>query len=161
MSPAKIFNIAGMVDAITIISNETHRHWFHDFAHRYQINKVNVFASIATEAAYSDGANWLDALLVYLGGNIDLIKEFLQANAIHVSLIEPEGTFLVWLDFRELGLDAKTLAKFLAQEAQIALAPGYWFGREGAGFARMTIGCPKATLQRALDNLAKAVKGLT
>ncbi|MBL7162640.1 MAG: pyridoxal phosphate-dependent aminotransferase [Anaerolineales bacterium] len=161
ISPAKTFNIAGMVDAITIIPNETHRHWFHDFAHRYQINKVNVFASIATEAAYSDGANWLDALLVYLGGNIDLIKEFLQANAIHVSLIEPEGTFLVWLDFRELGLDAKTLAKFLAQEAQIALAPGYWFGREGAGFARMTIGCPKATLQRALDNLAKAVKGLT
>jgi len=161
ISPAKTFNIAGMVDAITIIPNETHRHWFHDFAHRYQINKVNVFASIATEAAYSDGANWLDALLVYLGGNIDLIKEFLQANAIHVSLIEPEGTFLVWLDFRELGLDAKTLAKFLAQEAQIALAPGYWFGREGAGFARMTIGCPKATLQRALDNLAEAVKGLT
>jgi len=160
LSPAKTFNISGMVDAIAIIPNETQRQQFHEFAHRYQINKVNVFASVATQAAYQDGADWLDALLVYLQGNINLIREFLQANAIQVSLIEPEGTFLVWLDFRELGLDAKALNKFLAQEAQIALAPGYWFGREGAGFARMSIGCPRATLQRALNNLAAAVKGL-
>ncbi|MBT3713345.1 MAG: cystathionine beta-lyase, partial [Anaerolineae bacterium] len=70
-------------------------------------------------------------------------------------------SFLVWLDFRELGLDVKELQKFLAQEAQIALSPGYWFGREGAGFARMTIACPREILQRALDNLAEAVKKLS
>jgi cystathionine beta-lyase len=90
-----------------------------------------------------------------------LIRGFLQANAINVSLIDPEGTFLVWLDFRELGLDAKALEIFLAQEARIALSPGYWFGREGAGFARMTIGCPRSTIKRSLDNLAAAVKGLS
>ena len=161
LSPAKTFNISGMVDAITIIPNETHRNRFHEFAHRHQINKNNVFASIATEAAYNYGGDWLDALLVYLQGNVDLIREFLEANPIKVSLIEPEGTFLVWLDFRELGLDAKALEKFLAGEAQLALAPGYWFGREGAGFARMTIGCPRTTVQRALDNLAEAVKSLS
>jgi cystathionine beta-lyase len=161
LSPAKTFNIAGMVDAMAVIPNETHRQRFHDFAHRYQINKVNVFASVATETAYRDGAAWLDALLVYLQGNVALIREFLPANAARVSLIDPEGTFLVWLDFRELGLDAKALEQFLAQEAQIALAPGYWFGREGAGFARMTIGCPRATVRRALDNLAVAVKRMS
>jgi len=160
ISPAKTFNIAGIVDAITIIPNETHRHRFHEFAHRYQINKINVFASIATQAAYRDGAAWLDALLVYLQGNVDLIREFLQANAIRVSLIDPEGTFLAWLDFRELGLDAKALERFLAHEAKIAVSPGYWFGREGAGFARMTIGCPRSTIKRSLDNLATAVNGL-
>ncbi len=64
----------------------------------------------------------------------------------------------MWLDFRELGLDAKALERFLAQEAQIAIAPGYWFGREGAGFARMTIACPRDTVQRALDNLAAALQ---
>jgi len=160
ISPAKTFNMAGMVDAITIIPNKTHRDQFRDFAHRYQINKNNVFALTATEAAYSDGANWLDALLVYLQGNIKLIREYLQVNAIDIALIEPEGTFLVWLDFRELGLGAKGLHKFLAQKAQIALAPGYWFGREGAGFARMTIGCPRETVQRALDNLAAASREL-
>ena len=161
ISPAKTFNMAGMVDAITIIPNETHRHRFHEFAHRYQMNKVNVFASIATEAAYSEGSDWLDALLVYLQGNVDLIRGYLQANDINVSLIEPEGTFLVWIDFRRLELDAKALEKFLAQEAQIALSPGYWFGREGAGFARMTIGCPRSTIKRALDQLADAVEKLS
>ncbi|MCO5203577.1 MAG: pyridoxal phosphate-dependent aminotransferase [Anaerolineae bacterium] len=158
ISPAKTFNIAGMVDAITIIPNADHRQRFHEFAHRYQINKVNVFASIATEIAYRDGAAWLDALLTYLQGNIAFIKGFLQVNALNVTLIEPQGTFLVWLDFRELGLDAKALERFLAQEAQIAIAPGYWFGREGAGFARMTIACPRDTVQRALDNLAAALQ---
>lgn len=157
ISPAKTFNIAGMVDAMAIIPNEAHRDLFHEFAHRYQINKINVFASIATEAAYRDGAAWLDALLDYLQGNIALIKTVLEENDINVSLIEPEGTFLAWLDFRELGLDAKALEKFLAQEAEIAVSPGYWFGREGAGFARMTIGCPRSTVQRALDNLVSAV----
>jgi len=161
ISPAKTFNIAGMVDALTIIPNETHRSQFNDFAHRYQINKVNIFASVATEAAYSDGSDWLDALLLYLQGNINLIREFLQANALNISLIEPEGTFLVWLDFRKLGLDAKKLERFLAQDAKIALSPGYWFGREGAGFARMTIGCPRSTIKHSLNNLTVAIKGLS
>lgn len=161
LSPAKTFNISGMVDAITIIPNESYRQQFHEFVHRYQINKVNVFASVATEAAYRDCAEWLDELINYIRGSVDLIKDHLQRNDIRVSLIEPEGTFLVWLDFRDLGLDVKALEKFLAQEAQVALAPGYWFGREGTGFARMTIGCPRETVQRALDNLTAAVKALS
>ena len=119
-----------------------------------------MFSTIAAEAAYKEGGEWLDSLIVYIQGNVDLIRDFLQKNAINVSLIEPEGTFLVWMDFRELGLDAKVLAKFLAEEAGIALSPGYWYGREGAGFARMTIGCPRETVQRALDYLAAAIKGL-
>ena len=160
ISPAKTFNISGIVDAITIIPDETHRQRFHEFAHRYQINKTNVFASVAIETAYRDGADWLDALLVYLQGNVEMIRTFFQENALPVSLVEPEGTFLVWLDFRKLGLDPKALGKFLAHEAKIALSPGYWFGREGAGFARMTIGCPRATIQRSLDNLAAAIKRL-
>ena len=160
ISPAKTFNISGMVDAITIIPGEQHRRQFHEFAHRYQISKVNVFASAATEAAYREGGEWLDALLTYIRGNVDFIREYLRQNDLGVSLIEPEGTFLAWLDFRGLGLDAKALERFLAQDAQIALAPGYWFGREGAGFARMTIGCPRETVRRTLDNLTTAVEKL-
>ncbi len=161
ISPAKTFNISGMVDAIAVIPNKTYRDQFHEFAHRYQINKVNVFASIATEAAYRTGAGWLDELLVYIQGNFDLVKDHLEKNTKSVSLVQPEGTFLAWLDFRELGLDAKELATFLAEEAGLALSPGYWFGREGAGFARMTIGCPRATVQRALNQLASAVEKLS
>lgn len=161
ISPAKTFNISGMVDAMAIIPNKTYRQQFHKFTHRYQLNKVNVFASVASEVAYREGAEWLDALIVYIQGNVGLIREHLEKNAIRVSLVEPEGTFLVWLDFRELGLDAKELARFLAVEAGIAISPGYWFGREGAGFARMTIGCPRATVESALDNIVDAVKKLS
>jgi cystathionine beta-lyase len=160
LSPAKTFNIAGMVDAITVIPDAEHRDLFHDFAHRYQINKINVLSSVAIETAYNTGAEWLDALLVYLQGNIDLMRTRFSAEISNVSLIEPEGTFLLWLDFRKLGLDAKELERFLAHDANLALSPGYWFGREGAGFARMTIGAPRATIQHALDNLAAAVAGL-
>ncbi len=160
ISPGKTFSISGMADSLTIIPSETHRQQFHDFAHKFQINKSNVFSSIAAETAYRDGAEWLDGLHVYLQCNFDLLREFCRENAHKVTLIEPEGSFLAWLDFRALGLDAKLLEKFLAQKAHIALAPGYWFGREGAGFARMTVGCPRATLQRALDNLAVAMKAL-
>ena len=160
ISPAKTFNISGIVNALTVIPDEEHRRRFHEFTQRYWVNKVNVFASAATEAAYKDGGAWLDALSAYLRGNVDFIRSYLRHNDIGISLIEPEGTFLAWLDFRELGLDAKALERFLSQDAQLALAPGYWFGREGAGFARMTIGCPRETVQRALDRLASATRRL-
>jgi len=161
ISPAKTFNIAGMVDAMTIIPDESHRHLFHDFAHRYQTNKINVFASTAIEAAYRGGAGWLDELLEYLQENLDLIRIIIEENNIGVSLIEPEGTFLAWLDFRELDLEAKELHNFLSQKAELAISPGYWFGREGAGFGRMTIGCPRSTVQSALINLVSAVNDLS
>jgi cystathionine beta-lyase len=158
ISPAKTFNISGIVDAFAIIPNQEYRQEFYGFAHRYQINKVNVFASAAIEAAFEDGALWLDALLEYLQGNVTLIRQFFQEKAMNVSLIEPEGTFLAWIDFRSLGLDAKLLESTLAQKAGVALSPGYWYGREGAGFARMTIGCPRNNVQRALDNIFSAVQ---
>ena len=158
LSPAKTFNIAGVVDAMAVIANEEYRERFHDFAHRYQINKTNVFASAAIEAAYSQGGEWLDELLAYLQANIGFLQSYLHDNLLQVKLIEPEGTYLVWLNFEELGLDAKELEKFLAQKAQLALNSGYWFGREGAGYARMNIACPQSILQEALLRLTNAVR---
>ncbi len=157
LSPAKTFNIPGMIDALAVIPDERRRERFHDFAHRYQTNKVNVFASAAIEAAYTEGAAWLDELLTYLQGNIDFMRTYLAENLPQVKLVEPEGTYLLWVDFRELGLDVKDLERFLAEKARIAVSPGYWFGREGAGFVRMNIACPRTTLQEALTRLSNAV----
>mgnify|MGYP006298587033 CR=1 FL=1 len=159
ISPAKTFNISGIVDAVTVIPDEAYRHDFHAFIERYQITRVNVFSSVAVEAAYREGGEWLDDVLAYIQGNVDWARSYLDVNLPSVSLVEPEGTFLLWLDFRELDMDAKALARFLAVDAGVALSPGYWFGREGAGFARMTIGCPRATVERAFDNLALAIEG--
>lgn len=160
LSPAKTFNIAGMVDALVVIADEDRRHRFHDFAHRYQINKTNVFATVAIEAAYRHGGAWLDALLAYLQSNIDFLRDYLAENMPQVKLIEPEGTYLVWLDFNALGLDAKALEQFLGQKAQLALNSGYWFGREGAGYARMNIASPQSVLQQAVQQLSEAVAAL-
>ncbi|MFN2323351.1 MAG: aminotransferase class I/II-fold pyridoxal phosphate-dependent enzyme, partial [Trueperaceae bacterium] len=146
--------------AMVVIPDDRHREAFRGFARRFHINKGNVFAVAATEAAYRDGAGWLDALLDHLRGNVDLVRERLRAHDLGVSMIEPDGTFLLWLDFRGLGLDPKELETLLARRAGLALAPGYWFGREGAGFARMTIGCPRQTVQDALDRLTEAVASL-
>ncbi len=158
LSPAKTFNIAGAVDAMAVIANKQYRQQFHDFAHRYQINKTNVFTSAAIEAAYSQGGEWLDELLAYLQSNVDFLRAYLHDNLSQVKLIEPEGTYLVWINFESLGLSAKRLAQFLAQKAGLALNPGYWFGREGAGYARMNIACPQSLLQEAMFRLSYAVR---
>jgi cystathionine beta-lyase len=157
LSPGKSFNISGMVDAMAIIPNEEYRARFHDFAHRFQINKTNVFTSAAVEAAYRTGGQWVGDLLSYLQGNVDFLRSYLGRESPQVKLVEPEGTFLVWLDFRELGLEVKEMERFLAQKARIAVNPGYWFGREGAGYARMNIACPRVILEDALARLAQAV----
>jgi cystathionine beta-lyase len=158
ISPGKTFNLSGVVDSMAVIANEEYRKQFHDFAHRYQINRTNVFASAATEVAYSQGGEWLDELLAYLQANIGFLRAYLRDNLPQVKLVEPEGTFMVWLDFRELGLGAKELARFLAEQAGLALNPGHWFGREGAGYARMNIACPQSLLQEAMLRLTSAVR---
>lgn len=157
LSPAKTFNIAGTADAMAVIPNEKMREQFHDFAHRYQINKTNVFAKAAVETAYGQAGDWLDELVLYLQSNIDFLRNYLAENIPQVKLIEPEGTFLIWLDFNELGLDAKELEQFLGEKAQIAVNAGYWFGREGAGYARMNIACSQEILEEGLARLKNAV----
>jgi len=158
LSPAKTFNVAGMVDALVAIPDSEQRASFQTFVRRYFMAKTNVLTTAVVEAAYAGGAAWLDEAVAYVQGNVALVREHLAAHDLDVSMIEPEGTFLLWLDFRELGLDAKELERFLAREAGLALAQGYWFGREGAGFARMTVGCPRSTVRVALARLAEAVE---
>ena len=160
LSPAKTFNIASVTDAMVVIANEQYRKQYQDFAGRYLFHKNNAFNTIAMESAYSQGGAWLDELLVYLQANLDYLERYLKENIPQVKLIKTEGTFLAWLDFRELGIETKALEKFIAQEAGIAINPGYWFGRQGAGFARMTIACPRAMLKEGLARLERAINGL-
>ena len=159
-SPAKTFNLAGMIDGMAAIANEADRRLYDQFVDRYQVNRNNVFTAVAVETAYREGGPWLDELLAYLHQNVAFIGQFLAENAPQVKLIEPEGAYLVWLDFRELGLDVKALQKFLAQEAGLALNAGHWFGREGAGFARMNIAVPRQLLEEAMGRLGQAVSRL-
>ncbi|MFW9782994.1 MAG: cystathionine beta-lyase, partial [Candidatus Heimdallarchaeota archaeon] len=104
--------------------------------------------------------NWLEALLHYLKGNLDFLKTFLKENLPQIKAVEPEGTYLIWLDFRELGLEPKQLEKLMRGKAKVALDEGYIFGQGGEGFERINIACPRSTLEEALNRIAKAVKNM-
>jgi len=156
VSPAKSFNIASCCSSFTIISDEVRRKAFQAENSRLTVNKNNAFASVAMEAAYRDGGPWLDQLLAYLENNLDLVREGLR-DIPGVTLIEPEGTFLLWLDFRELGLQPDALTAFLREEAKWAVTRGQAFGEQGAGFARLNIACTRARLGVALTRLKDAV----
>ena len=156
LSPAKSFNIASCCSAFTVIADETRRRAFQAEMSRLTVNKNNAFASVAMEAAWRDGGAWLDAAIAYIGGNLALLRDRL-APLDGVALIEPEGTFLAWLDFRALGLAPGELTGFLRARAGWAVTGGAAFGDEGRGFARVNIACTRARLARALDRLEAAL----
>lgn len=156
LSPAKSFNIASCCSAFTVISNQGLRQAFQVENSRLTVNKNNAFASVAMEAAYRDGGEWLEATLEYLERNVELVRARLK-DIPGVNLIEPEGTFLLWLDFRGLALQPDNLTAFLREKANWAVTRGQAFGPEGNGFARLNIACTRAKLDAALNNLANAI----
>lgn len=159
LSPAKSFNIASCCSAFTLVPDAERREIFQAENSRLTVNKNNAFASVAMEAAYCDGGPWLDAALNYIEGNLAMVRE--RLSALHkVKLIEPEGTFLLWLDFRNLGLEPDALTRFLRMEAGWAITRGAAFGNGGAGFGRLNIACPRARLSDAIDKLVAAVLAL-
>ena len=159
LSPAKSFNIAACCSAFTLVPDEARRAAFQAENSRLTVNKNNAFASVAMQAAYAQGGPWLDAVLAYLSGNLDLVRARL-AEMPGVTLIEPEGTFLLWLDFRALGLAPDELTTFLRTRAGWAITRGIAFGPQGAGFGRLNIACPRARLSAALDGLDTAIHDL-
>jgi len=158
ISPAKSFNIASCCSSFTVVADEDKRRAFQAENSRLTVNKNNAFASVAMEAAYRAGGAWLDAALDYIQGNLALVRERL-ARLPGVDLIEPEGTFLLWLDFRGLGLAPDDLTAFLRTKAKWAVTRGPAFGDEGIGFARLNIACTRARLAAALDQLEGALAG--
>ncbi len=160
ISPVKSFNLAGVANSMIVIADEEKRALCKDWFNRLEINKNNVFTTTAMLSAYTNAGYWLDRVIEYLDENIRTLRVFLQQKIPSVRLVEPEGTYLLWLDFRGLGLDVRQLETFLVQQAGIAGNPGHWFGREGAGFARINIACPRGILIAALQRLEKAVAEL-
>lgn len=156
LSPAKSFNIAACCSSFTIVPDDARRKAFQAENSRLSVNKNNAFASVAMQAAYENGASWLEAAIDYIEGNLALVRRQL-ATVKGVELIAPEGTFLLWLDFRSLGLTPDELTAFLRQKAGWAITRGQSFGPEGEGFARLNIACPRARLNTALQRLSKAV----
>ena len=152
LSPAKSFNIAGCCWSFTVVADEDRRKAIQAENSRLTVNKNNAFSSVAMEAAYRGGEPWLDAVVQYLQENLDVVRQRLQKTP-QVDLIEPDGTFLLWLDFRGLKKSPDELTAFLRNKAGWAVTRGISFGEQGAGFARLNIACPRNRLSKALDQL--------
>ncbi len=159
LSPAKSFNIASCCTAFTVIADEARRAAFAAENSRLTVNKNNAFANVAMEAAYREGGPWLAAVRAYIEENAALVAARI-AELAGVDLITPEGTFLLWLDFRQTGLADEALRSFLREKARWAVIRGEAFGEGGRGFARINIACPRARLERALAQLAHAMATL-
>ena len=159
MAPSKTFNLAGLNASIIIIPNEGLRLRFNAARHGI-VTRVNLFGLTAMEAAYRYGDEWLGQLLEYLQGNLDYLRAYFQQKISKIEVIKPEGTYLVWLDCRKLGLCDAELRSFMRKKARVGLDDGYLFGPAGAGFQRINIACPRSTLAEALERIENAVNSL-
>lgn len=152
--PIKTFGLAGVCDTLMICDDEEVEERFQSVSSQLHLTRNNVFGLAAFETAYSKAEPWFNQFLALVEHNACLLREGLPNE---VALIELEGTYLAWLDFRALGLGVPELANWLATSARLALSPGHWFGREGAGFARMTLAAPTEQISDALERLHRAV----
>jgi len=158
IAPSKTFNIAGLTTAAVVAANPDLHKKFEDERERAGFDLGNALGIVAFEAAYRHGGAWLDELLPYLEGNVDLIERFLAERVPGVRFIRPEGTYLALLDARGLGLEPAKLNDFFLRTCRVYFSDGAIFGKELEGFIRINFGCPRSILREALERIERAVK---
>ncbi len=152
---SKTFNLAGFQHSNVIISNERLREAFKVQMENNALTTPNSFGALALQVAYDKGEEWLDSLIRVLERNLNFLRSFIKDRLPKVSVIEPEGTYLVWLDFREFRFESKELEKMMVEEAKLALDSGYKFGAGGEGFERINIACPLSILKESLERIER------
>lgn len=157
MSPSKAFNMPGLASSYAVIENAQLRNRFREYMDASEFGEGHLFAYLSVAAAYSHGTEWLDQVIAYIQGNIDFTERYLQEQIPAIRMIRPQASYLVFLDCRLLNLKQNELEQLFVEDARLALNTGTTFGEEGEGFMRLNIACPRATLQKALDQLKEAV----
>lgn len=160
VSVTKTFNLAGLQASTTIFPNAEMKKAFDKFWGNMDVHRNNAFSSVAMEAAYREGEEWLEQLLDYISGNFDFIRDYCAENIPKIKPNVPDATYLVWLDCRELGMDNEELRRFMIEKAKIGLNEGNTFGRSLNGFMRLNAACPRSVLEKALKQLKDAVDEL-
>lgn len=157
-APSKTFNLAGLQISNIFISNPKLREAFCRQMDIIGYHEINVMGLVACEAAYKDGYEWYAAMHEYVKENIGFAKEYVEKNIPEITMAEHEGTYLIWLDFRKLGLTSGELEDFIVRKARLWLDGGTMFGDGGAGFQRINAACPRKILEEALHRIRDAVK---
>ena len=157
-SPSKTFNLASMMISNIFIPNPELRRKFQKQLDAAGISQLGVLGLVAVEAAYSKGEEWYEAMHAYVESNIVYTKDYVEKNLPGVKMTDLEGTYLVWLDFREIGLSVDELEDLIIYKAGLWLDSGKIFGKAGEGFQRINVACPRATLTEALERIKKALE---
>ncbi|MCK7547819.1 MalY/PatB family protein [Marinobacter koreensis] len=158
VAPSKTFNMPGLGLSALVIPDRDRRQALKAVFDQMHLPQCNPFSVAGFEAGYRKGGAWLDELMPYLQDNRDYVAERVNRDLPGIRTFAPEGTYLMWLDCRELGLDDAGLKRFFVQEAGVGMNPGISFGVPGRGFMRLNIGCPRATLDEVLTRIADALK---
>lgn len=153
MAPTKTFNLAGIISAYSVIPNPSIRERYYQWLDTNELSEPNIFAPIATIAAYRKGEAWRQQLIQYIEQNILFVEQYVAQHLPQVKVVRPEASFLIWLDCRALGLSHEALIDLFVNRARLALNDGEMFGHGGEGFMRMNVGCPRTVLQQALERL--------
>ena len=156
-APTKTFNLAGLHNANIYIPDEGVRRKFLAVQNKKGYSQSNIMGIVACEAAYRYGEEWHGELLEYLEGNLEFVRTFVKEKLPGISLVEPEGTYLIWLDCSGLGIPDKDLNDLIVYKAGLWLDPGNIFGKEGEFFERINIACPRKTLKLAFEKLYDAL----
>lgn len=152
-SPSKAFNLAGIHVANAFIYNKELRDRFNMIKENSRAAEGNVFAEAALTAAYNESEEWLDELNVYLEENIEYFVSYIQKNIPQLQVYKPEGTYLVWVDCRKLDMGEQNVRDYLLEKCRIVVNDGEFFGKEGKGFARFNLACPRKYIEEALEKL--------
>ena len=156
-APSKTFNLAGLQISNIFIPDSRLREAFKKEIASAGYSQVNLMGLTACQAAYEEGGPWLEQLKAYLADNLAFVREYLKEQLPEIQLVEPEGTYLLWLDFRKLGLTESEREDLIVNKAHLWLDSGAMFGPDGEGFERINIACPRTTLRQALKQLERAV----
>ena len=157
-APSKTFNLAGMATSNLFIPDPEMRRKFRSELLDVGQENMNRLGLFACRAAYEGGGEWLDQLIGHLAGNLALVRDFCKNRVPQIQLVEPEGTYLAWLDCRELGMTDDELMAFFSNEAKVWLDPGMHSGEQGSGFMRFNLGSSRSVIAQALDQIEAAWK---
>ena len=160
IAPSKTFNLAGLSTSSVIIPDPSLRKSFNRIVDNLHIGNGNIFGTIASISAYTNGHKWLDALLDYIDHNVEFVKDYCREMIPEIIPVQPEATYMIWLDCRKFGMTGKELQNFFVSKAGVGMNEGSTFGPGGEGFMRMNLGATHKTVMKAMEQIEKAVASI-
>lgn len=156
MAASKTFNIPGLKSSYHIIINPDIRHRYSEYLRVSELDFAPLFATEPVAAAYNEGEEWLEQMMEYVEGNVDFMQQYIADNMPLLGMIRPQASYLVLLDARALQMPHDRLVDFFVRDAGVGMNDGAMFGKEGEGFMRMNVGCPRSVLNKALQQIKEA-----